>query len=483
MFRPSATTLLVLLFLTPAGHAQDQLWELTGTPASSTTLGSTLTNVGDIDGDGVSDLAAGTTEGGFVSPLEVLSGADGSVLFQGSAAFYTRAAAAGDVNNDGVADFIVGSAEGVTVRRGPGGAKLFDLTDLFLGPGVLGIGDVNADGHDDLAVSGFENLAPGFVRVYSGLDQTALYTVWGNVVHDGFGSILATVGDLDEDGVPDFLAGNGAHPYGKAISAASGAVLYEFQTSAPISALAAFGDQDADGVEDFLVGSAQDDSAGMDAGRVWLLSGADGSTITTFEGTAAGQKFGDAVASAGDVDQDGTLDWIAGAPGDATAGPDAGAAFLYSGSAGVRLYTFTGAAGDELGASVAGGLDANGDGRGDLAISSPSLVLGNLGQVRLHAGSDLYLNSIPREPLAGGSVTWETGRGQAGGPYAIFLLAVNGSPFLRLLVLGNLDPQGTSSLPLSVSPNAAGFALTLRGFAFDAGGKLVQSSDEIMSVP
>jgi len=92
-----------------------------------------------------------------------------------------------------------------------------------------------------------------------------------------------------------------------------------------------------------------------------------------FDGFSQGEELGYAVSSAGDVDQDGFDDLIVGAP---FARPDGfsetGIADLYSGRTGNLIRQFDGfLTFDQMGASVSGGRDVDGDGVPDLLVGSP----------------------------------------------------------------------------------------------------------------
>src|SRR5262245_42562723 len=80
------------------------------------------------------------------------------------------------------------------------------------------------------------------------------------------------------------------------------------------SAVAGVGDVDHDGFDDVLVGMPNDDAAGVFAGRARLYSGKTGAILRDYLGDHANDNFGAAVASCGDVDNDGTPDFIVGAP-------------------------------------------------------------------------------------------------------------------------------------------------------------------------
>ncbi|MEL6338499.1 MAG: VCBS repeat-containing protein [Myxococcota bacterium] len=114
-------------------------------------------------------------------------------------------------------------------------------------------------------------------------------------------------------------------------------------------------DLDGDGVQEFLISAV---SRNNGAGRVTLYSGADRSVIATFDGPGAGQALGYAMAGAGDVDADGTQDFILGG----------GPVYVISGSTREILYELGATTG--FGHAVSGAGDVNGDGYGDLFVGS-----------------------------------------------------------------------------------------------------------------
>ena len=122
---------------------------------------------------------------------------------------------------------------------------------------------------------------------------------------------------------------------------------------------------------------------GNDAGRAYVYSGAGAALLFTVSGQAAGENLGWSVAGAGDVDGDGTGDFIAGGPSQAS-----GVVRVYSGATGAQLLALTGPGnGLGFGMVVAGIGDTDGDGRADLLIGAEDAA-GGSGQVFVVSGMD-----------------------------------------------------------------------------------------------
>ena len=122
------------------------------------------------------------------------------------------------------------------------------------------------------------------------------------------------------------------------------------------------------GVHDFLVGSPGGDPA--HAGHADLYSGKTGGLLHRFDGATAGDSFGWAVSSAGDVNHDGRPDIVVGAPQFWTgAGP--GFAYIYSGRTYDLIRTLSGdVTGDQLGSGTGWTRDINHDGVPDQIIGA-----------------------------------------------------------------------------------------------------------------
>jgi FG-GAP repeat protein len=402
------------------------LWTRNGTVAFEM-AGYSVARVGDLNGDGVEDPAIGIVyaDNGpafAAGRVEVVSGTTGvpilSVLGAGLGDnLGASLAAAGDVNGDGTPDILAGAPGGtlpgllnagsVRLISGATGATLLQLQGIAagdkLGTSVAGVGDASGDGVPDLFAGAPEpnNNGNGYVRLYSGATGAILFTLASTLLFEEFGSSVAGAGDLSGDGVPDLLVGapkalgapgipqNTAAGRVQALTGLGGAPLFNVVGTNANGALgtsvAGLGDVNGDGTPDFLSGEPGALGSG---GQAQVRSGTSGAPIFTFQGQETGDQFGRAAAAVGDVDGDGREDLVVGAPSaDAGFIPNSGRATLHSSATGSALATLDGpASGANLGSAVAGLGDVDGDGVPDFAAGSPAENLA-AGVVRVVSGA------------------------------------------------------------------------------------------------
>ena len=380
-------------------------------------FGSAITDLGDLEADGVSDLATGAPfsdgggsdkgavwilfmdDDGRVDQEQKISGNAGG--FGGSLSdddlFGDALAGIGDLNGDGAFDLAVGvpgndnggtdrggvwilflDAEGkvrqeqkIAHDTGGFGGNLDD--DDRFGSAVADIGDVNGDGISDLAVGtpnnddGADNAGAVwilFMKVDGKVDS------WQKIsreaggfgdnldADDHFGTAVAGIGDLDNDGIPDlavgvpgndkdrggvwilFLDAEGKVQQKQKIAHETGGFRGGLNDGDRFGrAVAAIGDMNGDGVPDLAVGAPNDDDGSDNAGAIWILMMKTDGKVDGWQkvsGSAGGfdgnlgveDHFGTAITGIGNLDNSELTDLAVGAPGDDAGGADKGAVWI-----------------------------------------------------------------------------------------------------------------------------------------------------------
>lgn len=353
--------------------------------------GQTLAILGDVNGDGYDDFAVSAelnddsaTDNGEVylfygsatpswSSTSIGTEADvvlSDTSYKANTGQYMDKV--GDLNGDGYDDIAITTEDKVYVVMG--GTSLSSTIDLTTSADVtltgivpysVGGGDFNGDGYSDLVVGDIEYDYTGGFGTET--DAGAAYVFLGS------SSWSSAITDADADNVYISVAD---HFYvGSSVTGA--------------------GDINSDGYEDLLIGADGHSSYGNPKGRAFLVlgnntsgywdgsekdlidSGSGSYSDATYKGQSSGDKAGDDVAPAGDVNGDGYDDLLIGAPFHDGTAADAGRAYLILGSASPSTTDLVDAdliidgqnTSDLLGFSLSGG-DVDNDGYSDILVGA-----------------------------------------------------------------------------------------------------------------
>lgn len=289
-----------------SGKSGKLLLELTGKQAGDG-FGRQVATIFDVNADGTDDIVVGSSSfGSGRGRVTIHSGNDGSVLHtldgEGAADNFGTTVSAGGSGEHQL--LVVGAMHAGAQKLGRVLVYRFDaktktFTEAFRADGAKNnvnygrffssvIGDVNADGTEDVYTVDFESNSggpgSGQVRLLSGADGK---TLW---IRDG-------------------LAGEGLG-IGNAVA----------------------GDINGDGHADVITGAWTNSAAAPSAGRCYLLSGKDGSVLRMWTCNIAGATMGFDSTSLPDCNQDGKRDFLFTAAWTAVQGTNTGSVYLVSGA-------------------------------------------------------------------------------------------------------------------------------------------------------
>ncbi len=439
---------------------------------------SQIAAIGDINGDGASDVAVSVS---ILGTIGIFSGIDGTPLTTWNAPhvlFDGFLANAGDTDGDGTDDLIVSEGAAslnyawatVSVHSGANGNQLLLIPQFqaFCGFGFRTalIGDLNNDGFNDIAISAptasTGNLTMnGSLRIHSGQNGALLFSVDGSGNNEHLGAGVISMGDVNGDGTPDFAAsslaaGGSAHVF----SGLNGTILLSYSMGgnslSGISTLLQGGfelsggvDLDSDGTNDLILGKTSHNGGD---GAIHVVSGQTGLLVRTLNGEP-NSGFGDNL-SVGDINSDSFADIVA---REATTNR----VLVFSGSSGAAVWDTTLLANDIEQAQLVGDTNLDGDrdvvlrispnapqNAGALVVVSGGPWLGNAAQSKIGAA----LGNIEDLLLVNGTTGGSTRRIDLDGgeTFSISLSqpSTNANP-ANFAIFGRVDvPQDTESYPL-----------------------------------
>lgn len=364
-------------------------------------FGIDIDGLGDLDGDGVEDLVVGTnTDGVWV----LFMNADGTVassqnIDQGMGGFGgtvngtnfgTHVDVIGDLDDDGIVDLAIsaytdndgGSSRGAVwivfldddgtvqseqkISDTAGGFTGTLVNNDFFGRSIAPLGDLDGDGIEDIAVgaSGDDTGGDGTgavwvlfldddgtVKSFQKLDSST-----GGLSGPQAGSIFGissdTIGDINNDGTNDLVVGAAFDDDGGANAGAvwvllmdtDGTVIDDEKISAANGLDGLSGGELLGANASALNGNVFSRSGteiiigGPGANSAWIISVNPDGTLGDqaiisegefgFDGSVAGTSFGFGIGDVGDLNGDGEIDMVVGATGDSDGGASTGAIWV-----------------------------------------------------------------------------------------------------------------------------------------------------------
>ncbi|MEP2610380.1 MAG: putative Ig domain-containing protein, partial [Cyclobacteriaceae bacterium] len=382
-----------------SGYSVSSAGDVNGDGFDDILIGAPYASVGGYDYVGLTYVVFGKSEAfDFINQVSDLDGTNGFVI-NGAGEYYEMGSSvsnAGDVNGDGIDDILIGAPGASDYSNGSYSGKTYvvfgddspfaatlDVDDLdgtngfvvvgedeynFSGKSVSRAGDVNGDGIDDILIgapytyannsdyAGKSYVVFGKNTAFAGtlelgaLDGSNGFVISGVNEGDYLGASVSNAGDVNGDGIDDFLMGSKGFDSDNGDNGEAGATYVVFGKTAPFSA----------------------------ALELFDLDGTNGFVI---EGAYSEDYLGSSVSDVGDMNGDGLDDILIGAYGTSKAFVVFGSTVDFNvsispydldGSNGFILFGYD----DETGRSVSNAGDLNGDGINDILIGAPKASSG-----------------------------------------------------------------------------------------------------------
>jgi hypothetical protein len=371
---------------TRAAMAQTVLERWNMPPATG--FGGLVRAAGDVDGDGERDILVTST-----GQVSIISGATHQIVrtlgvSTPNIGFASTADASGDVDGDGFCDVIVGAPNDDFLGNDSGTVWVFSgrtgqVLWLYhgqaplqhVGTHVAFVGDVDADGHEDFAISAPQApVLQGQLRVYSGRDGVLMNTYFTYDPSVAYGTDFELIADLDGDGLRELAVQEQSAVCCQPVktlhvlSLPSGAELLTISDDGATS-FADASDVDGDGTADIVIGFS---AYNLAAHFFQIYSGTSGALIAeapqAFPFCCADQVF---VSGAADLDGDGLAqEFLMSWPNDPASG--SGSVYAFRGADQLAwMYPVGPQLPSGFGATIDTFPDSNGDGFDEVLIGAP----------------------------------------------------------------------------------------------------------------